>query len=89
MKKLIIFPCLLAVLSCSKKSVVDPLGSNNCEKVANQYLKDIEAWSTDTSNKTKCEAVKKSLKEIISSCSLYTAVQRKEYEEELKNFTCD
>lgn len=88
MKKLTLFAFLFASISCSKKNDLNP-ANNNCEAVANNYLKAIEAWSTDVENKTKCEAVKKSLNEILKSCSVYTAAQRKVYEEQLKDFTCD
>lgn len=90
MKKLILSVCLLASFSCSKKNDLNPLNNgNNCETVANNYLKAIEEWSKDIENKSKCEAVKKSLNDILKSCSVYTVAQRKVYEEELKNFTCD
>lgn len=88
MKKLILTACILASISCSKKNDLNP-ANNNCEAVANTYLKAIEEWSTDIENKSKCEAVKKSLNEILKSCSVYTAAQRKVYEEQLKDFTCD
>ncbi|TAF93305.1 MAG: hypothetical protein EAZ32_19460 [Cytophagia bacterium] len=87
MKKLLIFCCLLAALSCRKNDVLDP--AQACDKELEQYEAAIELWSKDITNKAKCEAVKKSLTNIIRNCSLYTAAQRKVYEEQLKDSTCD
>ncbi|AXE20342.1 hypothetical protein DR864_22645 [Runella rosea] len=87
MKKLLVFACLLAALSC-RKNALEP-SQANCEKAAAEYEKVITDWSNDPTNKTKCEAVKKSLTNIINSCSVYTAAQRKVYEDQLKDYTCD
>ncbi|MEI7583820.1 hypothetical protein [Runella sp.] len=87
MKKLVIFFCLLAVLSC-KKNALEP-SEANCEKAAAEYEKVIAAWSQDIGNKTKCEAVKKSLNEIIRSCNVYTPAQRKVYEDQIKDIDCN
>ena len=87
MKKLIVFFCLLAVLSC-KKGALDPTGTS-CEKASAEYEKVLTAWSQDINNKTKCEAVKKSLSDIIRSCSVYTAAQRKVYEDRIKDIDCE
>jgi hypothetical protein len=87
MKKLLIFGCLLAALSCRKANVLDP--SQACDKELEQYNTAIEAFAKDPTNKAKCEAVKKSLTNVINSCSLYTAAQRRLYEEQLKDYTCD
>lgn len=89
MKKLIISVCLLATFSCGKNNVLNPAASNNCENITEQYLKVVEEWSKDISNKSKCEAVRKSLNDVLKSCSVYTAAQRKVYEDQLKDFTCD
>ena len=86
MKKLLTVALFLLAFSCGKKSV---LAGNRCTKAADEYLNAIKAWSTDTENKTKCEAVKKQLNAIIKDCSIYTAAQRKIYEDQLKDFTCD
>ena len=87
MKKIIVFVCLLATLSCRKSNVLDP--AQNCGKELEQYTTALEEFSKDPTNKTKCEAVKKSLTGIINSCSIYTAAQRKIYEDQLKDTTCD
>ena len=87
MKKLLVLASFLAVLSCSKKNPLDPVQS--CDKELGRYTTAVEDWSKDPNNKTKCEAVKKSLEDILKSCSVYTAAQRKIYEEQLKDFTCD
>lgn len=89
MKKLIIPFFLFITLSCGRAEIIDPLGSNSCEKASEKYLADIEAWTNDITNQKKCEAVKSSLTNLIKSCPTYTAIQRKAYEDELKNFTCN
>lgn len=86
MKKLLVFACLLAALSC-KKNALEP-SQANCEKAA-EYEKVLTAWSNDIGNKTKCEAVKKSLNDILKSCSVYTATQRKVYEDQIKDIDCN
>ncbi|MFN4144348.1 MAG: hypothetical protein ACK4GN_00875 [Runella sp.] len=86
MKKLILFVGLLAVLSC-KKNALDP--TTRCENASKEYENAITAWSQDINNKTKCEAVKKSLSDIIQSCSIYTPAQRKVYEDQIKNIECN
>ena len=88
MKKLLFCLAFFTTVSCGPAKLLDPV-SNNCEKVTEDYLKSIEAWSTDIESKSKCEAVKKSLNNLLKSCSVYTAAQRKVYEEQLKEFTCD
>lgn len=88
MKNILISLILFSTLSCSPAKIIDPV-SNNCEKITEDYLKTVEEWSNDPSSKTKCEAVKKSLNDILKSCSVYTAAQRKIYEDQLKNFSCE
>jgi hypothetical protein len=88
MKKLLFCLAFFATSSCGPANLLDPI-SNNCEKVTENYLKAIEEWSKDMESKSKCEAVKKSLNDLLKSCSVYTAVQRKIYEEQLKEFTCE
>ena len=80
---------LLATLSCGRKGGLDPISSNNCEKVAEEYENATRVWIADPTNKAKCEAVKKSLNDIIKTCSVYTAAQKKVYEDQIKQFTCD
>ncbi len=87
MNKLVIVLCLLAALSC-QKSALEP-GEANCEKAAAEYEQVITDWSNDIGNKTKCEAVKKSLNDILKSCSVYTAAQRKMYEDQIKDIDCN
>lgn len=87
MKQLIICVCLLATLSC-RKGVLDPTGAT-CDKILENYTKSVDAWSQDPTSKTKCEAVKQSLNDVLKSCSVYTAAQRKFYEDQLKDFTCN
>jgi maltose-binding protein MalE len=88
MKKIVIIAILFVATSCGKSSLVNPT-SNKCEDTAAEYLKAIEVWSADIENKSKCEAVKKSLTSILKECSIYTAVQKKVYEDQLKEFTCE
>lgn len=87
MKKLLVFACLLAALSCKKNNALDP--AQVCDKELEQYQAATEVWSKDITNKAKCEAVKKTLTNIINNCSLYTVAQRKAYEQQLKDSTCD
>jgi hypothetical protein len=90
MKKLLISILLLATFSCGKVGGgIAPDGSTKCGKSGEVYLKAISDWQTDPNSKAKCEAVKKALNDILKDCSIYTAAQRKVYEDELKNFTCD
>jgi hypothetical protein len=88
MKKLLFCIAFFGTVSCGPAKLLDPI-SNNCENQTEEYLKAIEDWSKDIESKSKCEAVKKSLNGILKSCSVYTAAQRKVYEEQLKEFTCD
>ena len=89
MKKLIISSLLLTMIACSKGGALNPVSANSCEKSAQEYEKVLTAWSKDPSNKTNCEAFKKALTDIVKNCSVYTAVQRKAYEDQLKQLTCD
>ncbi|MER0437895.1 hypothetical protein [Emticicia sp. W12TSBA100-4] len=89
MKKLIIALALLSTIACGKDGALNPLAANNCEKAAAEYEKVLTTWSKDPSNKANCEAFKKALTEIIKDCSVYTAIQRKAYEDQLKQLTCD
>jgi hypothetical protein len=86
MKKILILLFIAGIIACKKDSV-EP-SADNCQKFANEYTNTINAWAADPNNKTKCEAVKKSITNLLSACSLYTAVQKKQYEEELKQFDC-
>ncbi|MDZ7934963.1 MAG: hypothetical protein U5M51_08385 [Emticicia sp.] len=79
----------MATISCGKGNIIDPVGTDRCSKTADEYTTALTAWSSDINNKAKCEAVKKSLTAIIKDCSVYTAAQRKIYEDQLKDFTCD
>jgi hypothetical protein len=87
MKKLLVFACLLAALSC-KKNALEP-SQANCDKGLAEYEKAVTAWTEDPGNKTKCEAVKKSLSDIIQSCNVYTPAQRKVYEDQIKDIDCN
>ncbi len=87
MKKILILLAIVGIVACKKDSI-EP-SADNCQKVTDEYTTAINAWSNDITNKSKCEAVKKSLTNILSACSVYTAVERKRYEDELKKFTCD
>jgi hypothetical protein len=89
MKKLLISILFLATISCGRNSVLDPVNSNQCEKALENYQTALTSWSTDANNKTKCEAYKKALNDVIKGCSVYTAAQRKLYEDQLKQLTCD
>ncbi len=90
MKKLSISILLLAAISCGKISnAINPATANNCEKAAANYEKTVTEWVNDPNNKSKCEALKKSLSEIIKDCSVYTAAQKKIYEDQVKLLTCD
>ncbi|MEY4538748.1 MAG: hypothetical protein RLZZ306_505 [Bacteroidota bacterium] len=87
MKKILILLIIAGIISCKKDSI-EP-SADNCQRVADEYTNAITAWSNDINNKTKCEAVKKSLTNILNACSVYTAVERKRYEDELKQFDCN
>ena len=89
MKKLIISSFLLATIACGKGGALNPVSANNCEKTAQEYEKVLTAWSQDPSNKANCEAFKKALTDIVKNCSVYTAAQRKAYEDQLNQLTCD
>ena len=88
MKKIFILLIIADVLACKKENSIEP-SADNCQRVADEYTKSISAWAADPTNKTKCEAVKQSLTNILSACSVYTAVERKKYEDELKQFDCN
>jgi hypothetical protein len=87
MKKLILTIICLSLLACKKENPVSNV--DNCSKVADAYTAALTAWSTDINNKTKCEAVRKSLNDILNACTLYTAAQRKTYQDEVAKFTCN
>lgn len=90
MKKLIISISLLAAISCGRVgNAVNPISNNKCEKAAAEYEKIVTEWVNDPNNKSKCEALKKSLNDIIKDCSVYTTAQRKIYEDQVKLLTCD
>ncbi|MCP9770771.1 hypothetical protein EGI22_22940 [Lacihabitans sp. LS3-19] len=89
MKKIFSILIIIVCVSCGPAKLLDPVSSNNCENATERYLKAIDTWSTDIESKSKCEAVKKSLNDVIKSCSLYTNAQRKVYEDQLKDFNCD
>jgi hypothetical protein len=88
MKKSIILLLIIGGIIACKKDSIEP-SADNCQKVADEYLTVVNAWAADPTNKSKCEAVKKSLTNILNTCSVYTAVERKKYEDELKQFDCN
>ena len=89
MKKVIISVCFATILGCSKNSAVEDLSNTSCETAAAAYEKAFTDWTQDITNKAKCEAVKKSLNNIVKTCSVYTVAQRKVYEDQIKQITCD
>jgi hypothetical protein len=78
----------LLQVSCSKTSI-DPSNTTKCEKEQIEYEKALDNWITDPTNKTKCEATKSAINTLVNSCSILTAAEKKKYEDELKNFTCN
>jgi hypothetical protein len=87
MKKGLILLSIVGIIACKKESV-EP-SADNCQRVAEEYTTVVNAWAADPTSKAKCEAVKKSLLNILNACSAYTVAERKRYEDELKQFTCD
>lgn len=92
MKKIQYFAILLVSialgLSACKKTVVEAV-SENCEEEVNAYVAALQVWSADFSNKAKCEDVKAKLNKVVKDCSVLTPGQRTQYENELKNMTCN
>ena len=89
MKKLLIIAIIWASNACGVSKAVDPISNNSCEKSSDAYLKALDDWTTDIQNKSKCEVVKKTLTPLLKDCSVYTAAQRKVYEDQLKDFNCN
>jgi hypothetical protein len=90
MKKLLFLFLLFTTLSCGiGGGGLDPINSNQCEKALEEYEKGLPVWLADPENKSNCEAFKKSLTKVIKECSVYTAAQRKAYEDQLKQLTCE
>lgn len=80
--------CSFFFISCGR-SVVDPLNTAKCEKELNDYEKAINAWAADPASKIKCEAVKVSLNNLVKNCAVLTAAEKKQYQDELKDFNCN
>ncbi|MBK6975986.1 MAG: hypothetical protein IPH28_01770 [Cytophagaceae bacterium] len=89
MKKVLLSIAFFALISCSLGGGIDPVTSKGCDNAIVDYENAIQNWATDIENKSKCEAVKKSLNSIIKTCSMYTAAQRKLYEDQLNEFSCE
>lgn len=88
MKKLAYLICILFTINCSS-GVDDNFDETACGKKSEEYLKTVEAWTADIDNKSKCEAVKKSLESWVKSCAPYLGANRAELEKELKEFKCE
>ena len=77
--------------SCKKSSVIDPfvggLG-NNCENVLEPYMASITAYSSNPTV-ANCNKVKSTLTDVVNKCSMFTAAQRDDYKNELKDWDCN
>lgn len=61
-----------------------PLG---CVGATNSYLEDLNAYLSNQ-NKANCERLAKSIKDIYTSCSSLTALDRQEYEDLEDDLDC-
>ena len=64
---------------------------NNCEKNSQKVTDAVNAYASDPTNKTKCEAYKSALQDYInSSCftTYGTATYRKSLQNDLQNMKC-
>ena len=90
MKKLIISICLLTTISCGRVgNAINPVSANNCEKSVSDWEKTLTVYTQNPSSKANCEAYKKALEDIIKSCAVYTAAQKRIYEDQIKQLTCN
>jgi hypothetical protein len=90
MKK-VLFSIIIAATFLSCKKNVDPLAldTTKCTKELEEYEKSVTVWLNDPENKPNCEAFKKSLNRLLKECSYYTPAQRKLYEDQIKDLTCE
>lgn len=89
----VIFTMLLALslLFCNKKSdTLTPDIGIECEKKYQAYQKAVTEFGLDPLSKTKCEAFKQSLREILSNTCFgtYNNLNKAELEKELNSLNC-
>jgi hypothetical protein len=90
MKKLTIIILFLTTVSVScNKSGVGPASAANCDKETAVYTKAFDAWVADPTSKPKCEVFRKSLDDLVNKCTVLTPALRKQYQDDLKDFTCN
>ncbi len=73
-------------LSCKKKESVDP--ATCAGTLSTDFSTAFTAFSTDPTNKTKCQAAVNALGKIIN-CPFVTATDKASYQEFLKEKPCD
>jgi hypothetical protein len=88
LKFLALAMCSLLYTSCGR-ATIDPINDVKCDKEQDAYLKAVNAWVSDPTSKVNCEATKNALNNLIKSCTILSTLERKKYQDELKDFTCN
>lgn len=94
MKKQLIFALSASLLlcSCGAAGVATEAASKKCENAVTEYSKTITTWTTDITNKTKCNAVKTSLEAAVNACdaaTFWSAADKAKFKKELADWKCD
>lgn len=85
MKKIASFLIILAVsASCGKATDLTP---NSCDNLSEEYVEKATAFSSNPS-KSSCEALVKSLDNLVKKCTILTVAEKKQYQESLNSIDC-
>lgn len=86
MKKIAYFLGILVFsASCIGTGDVAPL--DNCTNLTEDYMNKVTDFSSKPS-KSSCEALVKSLDNLVTKCTLLSATEKKQYEDSLKEIDC-
>jgi hypothetical protein len=77
--------CLLVSLGCKKSSTPSPAACS--ATLSGEYASAIQAFSTDPTNKVKCQKVFSTLEKLID-CPFITAAQKADYKATFANNPC-
>ncbi len=84
--KVMTFASIILLTNCSKDKGVGPGAcSDNSKKVSEAAT----AWSSDITNKTKCEAYKTAIRDFYKSCPTFYTGASKQALDEFLNYSCD
>lgn len=76
-------------VSCSKNSKVNPLDpASSCINFSENYYNNFINYSNNPT-KENCQVLLKTLKDYVDKCNLITADEKKEYNKQISETTCE